>query len=299
MKSIIDSELPILFVVGAGRSGTNFLSKALAEDQRFTNLFENRYVWNYRSRNLRSDRRDASDASDKVITYIREHFDQMRINNGGILIDKTPGNALRLDFVLSVFPEAKIINIIRDGRNNVLSREALWGDTRSEFKRGPALTRMLDQIRFMHRNGNIPFDRWPVFILDNIALYLPRIVFGRTAMAGERVPGMYEISKKEGTLRARAFQWSQTVRASTAWGNKVSKEAYMQLRLEDLMKRPDQKFSEIYEFLGLEASEAPTSFVHSKVDLNRADKWKQTVSQDQIKMIEEILTPDLDYLGYK
>lgn len=44
-----------------------------------------------------------------------------------ILGDKTPRNVNRVQFILKSFPEAKIIHIVRDPRDNVLSAKNKWG----------------------------------------------------------------------------------------------------------------------------------------------------------------------------
>lgn len=66
----MDSNVP-LCIIGAGRSGTTFLSKVLEQDPRFWNCYENRYIWNYGQRFRHHDVRGPEEATPQVAHFIR------------------------------------------------------------------------------------------------------------------------------------------------------------------------------------------------------------------------------------
>jgi hypothetical protein len=64
----------------------------------------------------------ASRATEPVRAHIRRKFNQMRIAQGKPrFCEKTPANEMRLPFVLEVFPDAKLIHVVRDGRQVAVS----------------------------------------------------------------------------------------------------------------------------------------------------------------------------------
>ena len=104
MKDKQDSPV---FIIGAGRSGTNLLGHILEADPRFWNNYECRYVWNYRQKTLSHDIRRASEATDAVKNYIRRYFTNLVDEHGRTVVDKTPSNVFRIDFMHEVFPKGK------------------------------------------------------------------------------------------------------------------------------------------------------------------------------------------------
>ena len=293
-----DQLIPIVCIVGAGRSGTNFLARSLGHDNQFRNLGENRYIWNHGQKFLRTDRRNTKEATTETREFIRSHFQGIHGSCGKMLIDKTPGNALRLEFVKAILPEAKIINIIRDGRACVYSRKMLWeGDVNRKPVDFP-IKRYLHQFFLMQRNGNIPIRRLPTFLADNMAHYVSGLLLRRPILAGERMPGLREIAKVDGMMRARAFQWRETVLAAVSCGRRLGSEHYLEIRLEDMLVKPDEIFRQIYEFLGLDYSHAPANHISERSDLGRQSVWFSGLDDSTRQDLEDMLAPDLRFLGY-
>ena len=195
MQTSTAADFPILLIVGPGRSGTNFVARIFEHDDRFVNLYENRYIWNYRQRSRAVDHRDPKEADRKTVAYIRGHYAKLAQESGRILVDKTPGNALRLPFVRAVLPQARIINVLRDGRANVVSRGDLWDTTSSTGERG---RRYLQQFQRMRRRGNLPTHRLIAFGTDNAAQILRSIIGGRPNLEGERVAGLGNSARAHG-----------------------------------------------------------------------------------------------------
>ena len=100
-----------------------------AESPDFANLGENRYIWNYRQRDRSNDRRTADEVTPQVRSWLHLHLAHRAERLGPqarVLLDKTPSNAFRIPFIAEVFLGAKFIHIIRDGRDNLLSRSRQW-----------------------------------------------------------------------------------------------------------------------------------------------------------------------------
>ncbi|WP_170125975.1 sulfotransferase family protein [Pelagimonas varians] len=290
----------MLFIVGAGRSGTNLLSRMLEHAGGFSDLSENRYIWNYKQRYRSTDRRLPEEANEAVSTYIRRHYAVMSETHSGVLIDKTPGNALRLDFVSQIFPEAKIVNIVRDGRANVLSRSALWDEEGllSDGTRPGMLTRYMRRIRRMRALGNLPNDRIPAFLADNMPALASRILLRRATLSGERVAGLREIEQRHGTRIARAVQWREVATFAAIEGRALGPDRYHEVGFENMLRNPRQTAEALFTFLGHDGGARSADWLDAKLDPGRLDNWKQR-DRAEIAEIEPYLTPALTYFDYE
>lgn len=296
------SEGGFILVVGAGRSGTNFLTRALAEHPGNFNCFESRFIWNTGQRDKRFDWRCPTEVTPAVQNAIRQPLRALA-PSGGTVIDKTPGNALRLDFARAVLPDAKIVNIIRDGRASLASRMSLWGDdleddAASSIRRtGERLSKEFSQFLAMLRRGNIPLNRVPAFALDSGQILFGNAL-GRPRLGGERVAGLLEIAKVHGFEIARAVQWRETVVASVTAGREMPEDVYFEFRFEDLLRRPEEVGRQLVDFLEMEMPNSVIAALTEKADPSKAEAWRAGFSPERLARLEPVLRPTLDWLGY-
>lgn len=288
-----------IFVIGAGRSGTSFLSKCLDKDHRFKYNFENRYIWNYGQKNLRTDRRVKEQVTQSVKFYIRDHFERISSEAGCVLIDKTPGNSLKLPFIFEIFPEAKVINIIRDGRANILSRQAMWGDEKKaqlNLNRFRGYFRTYDNMR---KRANLPYDRVPIFLGDSLRRNLKGLFLRTPLLFGERIPGLEDFAKVEGIEIARAIQWRETVAISIIEGRQFGDDRYHEVFYEQLLSDPIENLHRIAKFLNIEISDSSYEYLTNNSDPMRAIAWKESASIQQLERIDPYIRPLLKFLGYE
>ena len=84
-------------------------------------------IWRHKNRDRGTDALMPSDATDEVIAYIRKAFEQQQRRVGSqVLVEKTCANTLRVPFVHAVFPHARFLCIVRDGREAALSAAERW-----------------------------------------------------------------------------------------------------------------------------------------------------------------------------
>lgn len=109
--------LNIAFIVGVARSGTSILGELVAAHPEVKYIFESYVPWRIVGRGVNgSDRFTADQATPVVRSFIRWWF-RWRKGDARIIVEKNPRNILRIPFLRAVFPEAKIIHIVRDGRD--------------------------------------------------------------------------------------------------------------------------------------------------------------------------------------
>lgn len=124
-----------IFVVGAPRSGTMLLYTVLRAHSRLAHWrpTEAHEVWeaDYHPmlRGWDSNVLTADDVTVEAAERIRRSF-FLVTGSRKRLIDKTPRNVLRVPFVNAVFPDARFIYLIRDGRDNVNSLINAWRSPR-------------------------------------------------------------------------------------------------------------------------------------------------------------------------
>lgn len=106
-----------IFIVGCARSGTSILGELIAAHPEVTYFFEQHSTWELGGMGENeSHRLLAKHATEAVKAQIQAWF-QEHAQNAVTLVEKNPRNILRIPYVKSIFPDAKFIHIIRDGRD--------------------------------------------------------------------------------------------------------------------------------------------------------------------------------------
>ena len=107
-----------VFVLGSPRSGTSIFNKMLSQHPQIANFSEALQVWEPKDRNLQMDhlktRSDVTARDADRITYAFGLYQKMK--NRPVFVNKCPRSSVRIEFIHEIFPQAKFIHIIRDGR---------------------------------------------------------------------------------------------------------------------------------------------------------------------------------------
>lgn len=304
---------PVL-VVGAARSGTNLLSRILDQDERFLNTSENRYIWNYGQASLKHDVREASDATPAVASYIRKFFARASEKSGRTIIDKTISNTFRVPFLHEVFPESPIIHLIRDGRDNVVSRRIQWFGGTSSYRpdsgdpkraAGPSSDRLsfvrarLSHLFQMLGRGNLPPGRWWVAALDNAWPFLANLVSGRPRRYGERFAGLADCLAAHGVLVTAGIQWRESVMQARTAGRRLPAQSYLELAYEDLLRDPVPTWERIAEFLEIPVEGPSLDYMRKTLRPHNEGKWRGALTSDELARLEPHIRPTLEFLGYR
>lgn len=130
-----------VFIIGAPRSGTSMLYAILRRSSELTNWpGEAHEVWEAdfhpALRGWDSNALSAEDARGPEGEKIKRSF--LLVTGGRKrLIDKTPRNALRVGFIDALFPDARYVYLVRDGRDNINSLINAWRTPRYRTYRLP------------------------------------------------------------------------------------------------------------------------------------------------------------------
>jgi hypothetical protein len=130
------------FLAGCARSGTSILGEALAAHPRVRYLFELSPMW----RRLVPDGEDHRlERGAATAAIARAAYEALAAEAGGrwdgVLLEKNPKHVIRIPFLDALFPWARFIHILRDGRDTAASlmfrnRGAEWGHLKVPGWRG-------------------------------------------------------------------------------------------------------------------------------------------------------------------
>lgn len=116
-KTTDPEQTAIAFIVGCARSGTSILGEMIASHPQIHYLFEAHDAWKLAGSNDDdSDRLTADDVPQEMQQRIKRWFAQHR-RDDTLLVEKNPRSVLRIPLIRSIFPEARLIHIVRDGRD--------------------------------------------------------------------------------------------------------------------------------------------------------------------------------------
>ena len=298
-----------VFIIGSPRSGTTILGELLDKHIQVNQWYEPYFVWDHFFRTASHDERTAADATSQVERQIFKDFmNYRRRSNCLVLVDKSPRNSLKISYILKIFPQAKFIHILRDGRDVTLSIHKEWL-RRKRIVQDPANKARFNYVeaikvirRFLRRQPYIQdkikalwFETHGHFL--NKAKQLNRLRWNGEIGWGPRFKGWENIFLRSSLLQFNAYQWLNCVNSIDRNWKSIQKNNRLAIRYEDLIINPKQKVSEITNFLGLKSNK---EFLESLPGLkaNNYNKWKTEFTKEELKQIHPILTPELIKLGY-
>lgn len=312
---------PAFFVLGRARSGTTWLRSVLnshpeilcwGEGRFFERSFKrddfdqlqlenipssSLYRAIFESRDLRAwidgsvwargedpDKRLA-DLTRLAIDYFL--VEQLSKTNKRIVGDKTPFvSAEVVEEISRVYPEAKVIHIIRDGRDVAVSLiHHMWNNAKTEGGIYDLEPEELEK-RYEYREGSL-------------------------------VPATESLFTKKRLIRI-ATDWSIEVGKVTADGPALLGDNYTEVRYEDLLERPVEETRALLDFLGADSTEQTTRRCVEMAGFERRSNrkrgqedsssryrkgvtgdWKNTFTEEDRRIFEEIAGDLLAKLGYE
>ena len=253
-----------IFIVGAPRSGTTFLGNSIASIPEISYHFEpvatkaaTRYVYNQLWNENKSRR-----------FYQFFYAWLMRIHGDGDLrfAEKTPQISFIIPFLAKVFPQAKFIHIIRDGRDVALSLAAKpWHQSTPSSVRDPDGYLCGPSARF-----------WVE-------------------------PQRVEEFETTTDLHRCIWIWRRHVEAVLQAKENLADEAYHELKYENLVRNPLQEANKITEFLNISHPNARKIFqnaVTSNIKTDSVGRWKEFLSPEQLEQLNQETTSLMERLKY-
>ena len=307
-----DKNYKMLFVIGAGRSGTTLLAELLGGYSGAFRVDEKRYTWAYGAYWRAHDVRGPEDATPKVCSYIQGYFNKIAKQEMAFwLIEKTPSNCFRIGFVDQIYPGSKYIHIVRDGRAAAYSsyRSFLGEKVHDEIGGALAKRKLSHRIQYLVQRfpelirrityGDLPPTGWLPFVLRKGKEVVQTLLSDRPALWGARYPGIEKDRTRLAPLGLAALQWRKSIDAAQE-GLKcyIPEDRWIEVRYEELVNDPVQVLERITEWAGIEANQTDHEELAKIIRKPAKDNWKQHLSSDDQALLDEHLGQHLLKLGY-
>lgn len=302
MKS---NELQVAFVIGSPRSGTTILGEILEAHPDMAHLYEPYYIWYYHSTDRSTDYIDPHDIGEKQQRWIRRRFESFASGERKMrIVDKSPEHSFNVPILLSVFPRAKIIHIVRDGRDVALSIKKEWLKREAIVAKRDYRGLIRTAARMMKRNPQWRFRALALWyeLKTNFSWdprrYLNKSKWEGRAGWGPRFKGWREALDTQTLIQFHAMQWLNCVRQIQQDRHLVPAENWLEIRYEDLVsERHGSLIGEVAEFLDIPMSDEYLSRI-PPLRLGNTRKWREELSQTEIDEIAPVLEEKLGELGY-
>jgi hypothetical protein len=298
-----------IIILGAARSGTGLLIGSLARHPDLAWIEEPNFVWKSYNADVGHDMLPPTRATDRVKRHIHARFDAMRKAQGRArIVEKTPQSTLRLPFVLEVFPDAKLVHVIRDGRQVVASaRRKYMGSTEKITRRreGPAPSggnlgnlRAVAQVMRQKWDDGLP--------LRDLLHYGPKVwnmslgMMGlKKAFAwGPEFPGMRRMMKTHPLVDVCAMQWQLSVEGVLNTLAARPDVDCLTLRFERLVEETEEVTREIFDFAELPRPDALRPLPANRFDAG-IDLFERELDAHDKRIVYDRIGETLRRLGYR
>jgi hypothetical protein len=118
-------EVQPIILIGAARSGTKLVRDSLALHPQVSVVpYDVNFLWRLGNERVPHDELTVEHARPDVVRRVRQAI--LRFAKTPVLVEKTVSSSLRPAFVRAVFPEARIVHLVRDGLDVVESSRRQW-----------------------------------------------------------------------------------------------------------------------------------------------------------------------------
>ncbi len=282
------TESSTIILIGAARSGTKFLRDVLASGAGTAAVpYDVNYVWRYGAEKTPDDILDPTTLTSKRSRFIRNSLRSLaKASNDDILIEKTVANTLRVPFVDAVFPNARYVHLIRDGREVAESAMRQW-------QAQPNWLALLQKIRDIPIQ-NIGYVGW--FGRN----FIKGLLSGRKGgqVWGPQFPGIDAMVEQGPLSRVCAQQWLESyTRANTCLSQLPDADSRVfTIRYEDLIQ-DESALSALLDQLEMPGKEAIITNFRRKLRPNEPRLWQKLPPND-LKIFSSVMAARLSELGY-
>ena len=284
MKS--QSSYTPIILIGAARSGTKMLRDVIGSHQDIAKIpFDINFVWKYNNEKISHDVLNPKQLSQSTNNFIHKYFDKFAADKP-FLIEKTVSNSLRIDFVRSVFPNAKFIYLLRDGRDVVESVVRQWGQS-------PPNSYLFEKLK------SFPVLRTLSYGFSYGMDLLKIKILGKPSSSyvwGVKYPGYEKDLSEDKIFKFCAIQWKACIESSEKQIKNIDADKLFKVKYEDFVKNPKESLKSISSFIGVSPNFDADKI--SKISAKNIGKSFKNLTSQQQKEVVDIINPVLEEHGY-
>jgi len=275
--------VPVFFVVGLAKSGTTWLMKTLdahpevlckgegrffGEEYRrevlaqtqtkqqpsslYNALLGSEYLRLWIERSVWTREGETDEQIRDLVRLATDYFLTTELSKSGkkVVGDKTPLLGPKfVEEIHEIYPEARVIHMIRDGRDQAVS--------------------------FIHQQGNRA-KRGRTHRLSPEELARSEAYRRSPRALAETGEGMFA----EKTLRKAAENWDLRVGQAVEYGPALFGDRYTEVRYEDLLERPNEEVERLLGFLGVDTEKSLVERCVSSASFEKLSKGRERGQED-------------------
>lgn len=251
-----------VFVLGAPRSGTTFLGSCIGALPEVSYHFEPR-VTKAAAREVY----EGGWSEERAARVFRLSYGLLQVaalEGGRRFVEKNPENCFVVDFLARTFPDARFLQIVRDGRDVAVSHaEKPWLSAASTGQR-------------RGRGGQAwgPWARWWV----------------EPERADEFTSGS--------DLTRTAWSWRRFTEAARDHLARLPADRVLTVRYEDVVRHPEDAAGTLGRFLGHEEPPASLRAALGQADPRSIGRWRTALDAQGLADVQAEAGPLLRELGY-
>lgn len=273
-----------VLVIGPARSGTKLVRDVIASHPEISKIpYDINFIWRRFNEPITHDALDPSLATPEVIQYLHKYFAS---KNSGTryVIEKTVSNVIRMPFVSKVFPNAKLIFLVRNGMDTVASVHREWG-------RSPGASYLAKKMLSVPMLDIVPYALG--YAADLVANKLS-IQSRRKYVWGVRYPGFESDLEAASVLEFCARQWDFCAEKLLIALDEYPDDSRLFLKYEDFVTDPDTQLTRIADYLELSDEFSGLQGVHA----NSVGGAKKQFDQADYELVSSIIKSNQIRLKY-
>jgi len=279
-----------IFIIGAARSGTNMLRDIIAQapDVATWDCDEINPIWRHGNLSHPNDEFRPEMASQQVKKFVRNAFFKIsKRYKATYVLEKTCANSLRVSFLNEIFPNAKYIFIIRDGRDTVASAALRWN---APFD----LNYTLKKLRYT------PVVDLPYYAMRYGWNRIRQLFSKKSTLGfwGVQIKNIQDHLSDKSLREVCALQWRDCVEKSLEDFNLISDHQIITIKYEAFVVDPQSEVSKLFNFIGIEMQNDTLEKLTAEVSPKSVGKYKSSLKKEELIKIEALTKETLMKLDY-
>ena len=302
-NNLPDGSRPPVIILGAARSGTKLLRALVAATGQYAVVpYDVNYIWRYKNESYPHDALALPQQTEGTRTFVRRYLPRCAVGQAfqparnyspqpeiaapRTFVEKTVSNILRIPFVKSIYPQAKFIAIIRDGRDVVESAERCW-------RQSPSAGYLLAKLRTFPWRHCAPYA-WKV-AARTVRRQLR--VDSHLRSWGPRYPGIDNDLRTRSLLEVCARQWLACIEHYERSRQVFVPHQLLELQYEDLIHSSTTATIRLCNFLEVDDCDSAIQFAHRTITSDRLGSSRRLQSTESQRVFESI-RPAVERWGY-